>query len=120
MSKMELDAHGHPVAAKRRESEPVVEELMPTEGEVTATVAQQAEDEVEKPAVPQGASKVDGVSRPGENEIFRPHEVKLEGPKVVGKIDLPVEPVRGKRKPEASATPGGALQKRRRRKRIVS
>ena len=120
VSKMELDAHGNPVAAKRREPEPVVEELMPTEGEVTATVAQQAEDEVEKPAVPQGTSKVDGASRPGENEIFRPHEVKLEGPKVVGKIDLPVEPVRGKRKPEASATPGGALQKRRRRKRIVS
>ena len=53
--------------------------------------------------------------QPKEPEIFRQDVEKLSGPTVLGKIDLEALNDHSRRKPEASATPGGALQKRRRR-----
>ena len=103
VGKVQLDAQGKLLTPKpeRSEKQPVVEEKPE-----------------ERPAPKEEAQPVVERKLPEEDEIFRPTEVKLEGPKVVGKIELPKLPDRSKRKPEASATPGGGLQKKRRRKRI--
>lgn len=55
-----------------------------------------------------------------EDEVkpFRASVKKLQGVTMVGKIDLETLNERTRRKPEASATPGGGVQKRRRRKRV--
>ncbi len=50
-------------------------------------------------------------------ELFRASVEKLSGPTVVGKIDLSTVKDRRGRKPEASASPTGGVQKRRQRKR---
>lgn len=60
-----------------------------------------------------------GESRENQ-EVFRSEVEKLSGPIVVGKIDLDVLKDRTGRKPEASATPGGGVQKRKRRKKIAT
>lgn len=55
-----------------------------------------------------------------ESEVYRTNVTKLAGTTVVGKIDLDSLADKTRRKPEASATPGGAIQKRRRRKKVGS
>lgn len=56
-----------------------------------------------------------------KDEIFRPaQDIKLSGPTVVGKVDLSVLEDRSRRKPEVSVTTDGTVQKRRRRRRLVS
>lgn len=53
-------------------------------------------------------------------EVYRTNVAKLAGTTVVGKIDLDSIAEKSRRKPEASATPGGSIQKRRRRKKVGS
>lgn len=116
VGQMAVDGQGKLVPPK---PEPVVQHPVeaPEVGQIDGSAGDGQHDE-------SPAERVEAQPRAEEQnkeaEIFRPTEVKLEGPKVVGKIELPKPPERTRRKPEASATPGGTLQKRRRRKRIGS
>lgn len=106
VGKLQLDSKGRPVTPKREESK-----AQETDRSDAGPVVSAGESHAQQPAmVPPSAEE--------EDDVFRPNVAKLEGPKVLGKIELPLPVGRSKRKPEASATPGGAVQKRRRRKRI--
>lgn len=87
--------------------------------------------EVEKESVPQESVDEQPVSQNVANDeqheetieteqVYRTSVTKLSGTKVVGKIDLGAFVDKGRRKPEVSATPGGGVQKHRRRKKVGS
>lgn len=115
VGQMPVDERGKLVSPKPEPSAPKLEASETPQPAVVEEVSTS-----EKPAEGKEVQASASSPQSKEDEIFRPTEVKLEGPKVLGKIELPKPPERSKRKPEASATPGGALQKRRRRKRIGS
>ena len=83
--------------------------------------AKKAEPKVEKPKVTpiKEEAKSEAVSnKPAPPEFLKTEVQKLKGATVIGKIELPKDPVKKKREPVASSSDSN-LKKKRKRKRIV-
>jgi translation initiation factor IF-2 len=93
---------------KKKAAEPVEEVVPPAKEEVVAPVAptEKVEEEV-KPEAP---------SEKQEEVLYRRTVEKLEGPKIMGKIELPVKD--DKKKPVASSSAEFEAEKKRKRRRI--
>ncbi len=95
---------------------PMAEKASSAPAETKASSPAPKPEKVETPE-PQAAPKaeVSEAAKP-ENEIFKPTQVKkLSGPTVIGKIELPKEPVKSSEKKDDSKN---AANKKRKRKRI--
>jgi translation initiation factor IF-2 len=97
-------------AAKKKKEEPVAEVPEPPVAEVKEPVVEPV------PEVKAPEPSVTTLPPPQEEVLFRRSVEKLEGPKIMGKIELPVKDDR--KKPVASSSAEFEAEKKKKRKRI--
>ncbi len=98
--------------AKKEEAEPVVEEVIE---EIAAIIPEPVEEKAPEPKVEVKPEE----KKPERGANFIPTRIeKLDGPKIFGKIELPVEKKPEKKVPVASSTDDKLSQKKKKRKRI--
>jgi translation initiation factor IF-2 len=93
----------------KKKNEPVAQEIVKEKEEVKPVVEEQ-------PIIPVEPAKVEEVAKPEEEVLFRRSVDKLEGPKIMGKIELPVKD--DKKKPVASSSAQFEADKKKKRRRI--
>ncbi|HET6992727.1 MAG TPA: translation initiation factor IF-2 N-terminal domain-containing protein, partial [Bacteroidia bacterium] len=119
VSKIELE----PEKGKTKKKK--TEEAVPEAPKKTSSKKKKEEEpvaEVEKPEIPEPEIPVaeepaiENPEAPQEEVLYRRSVEKLEGPKIMGKIDLPVK--EDKKKPVASSSAEFEAEKKRKRRRI--
>lgn len=101
LGKVDLDNNGEKKAAVKEESRPAAQPAgpaaektpeKPASKEESKPAGQPAEPAAEKTPEKPAEQQVPGAeASPDDSEVVRPEKIKLGGPKVVGKIELPVE-----------------------------
>ncbi|WP_199117240.1 translation initiation factor IF-2 [Pedobacter sp. ASV28] len=103
-----------PVVEEKTEEKPIVATPEPVKAEEKQPVPEAPKQE-EKPKAVEPPAPVKAPETEGHDEVIKARSVKLSGPNIIGKIELPVTPDR-RSQPIASSSDSEAARRKRKRK----